>query len=77
MKKPDRGYWFWIDDSDQASKSAFALMLQLSRLDLARQRLGADVDLAGGALKASVDHFVLSFGSSKRTSTICSVRSLP
>jgi hypothetical protein len=37
---PYRGYWFWIDDSDQASKSAFALILQLSRLDLARQRPG-------------------------------------
>jgi hypothetical protein len=35
-----RGYWFWIDDGDSASKAAFALMLQLSRLDLARQRPG-------------------------------------
>lgn len=33
-----RDHWFYIDDSDQASKSTFALMLQLSRLDLARQR---------------------------------------
>jgi hypothetical protein len=35
-----RDYWFWIDDSDQASKASFALMLQLTRLDLARQRPG-------------------------------------
>jgi hypothetical protein len=35
-----RGYWFWIDDSDDASKASFALILQLSRLDLARQRPG-------------------------------------
>jgi hypothetical protein len=37
---PYRGYWFWIDDSDNASKSVLALMLHLSRLDLARQRPG-------------------------------------
>jgi hypothetical protein len=35
-----RGYWYYIDDRDQASKATFALMLQLSRLDFARQRLG-------------------------------------
>jgi hypothetical protein len=29
----NRGYWFYIDDRDQASKSTLALMLQLSRLD--------------------------------------------
>ncbi len=37
---PYRGYWFSIDDSDHRSKAAFALMLQLSRLDLDRQRPG-------------------------------------
>jgi hypothetical protein len=35
-----RGYWFYIDDRDQASKSAFGLVLQLSRLDFKRQQLG-------------------------------------
>jgi hypothetical protein len=35
-----RDYCYWIDDSDQSSKSSFALMLQLTRLDLARQRPG-------------------------------------
>jgi hypothetical protein len=35
-----RGYWFYIDDRDQATKDTFALVLQVSRLDFARQRLG-------------------------------------
>jgi hypothetical protein len=33
-----RGWWYYIDDRDQASKATFALMIQLGRLDLARQR---------------------------------------
>jgi hypothetical protein len=37
---PYRGYWFYIDDSDQASKATLVLMLQLSRLDFRRQRPG-------------------------------------
>lgn len=36
-----RGYWYYIDDRDQASKATFALMMQLSRLDFARARPGA------------------------------------
>jgi hypothetical protein len=28
-----RGYWYYIDDTDQASKTTFALLLDLSRLD--------------------------------------------
>jgi hypothetical protein len=36
-----RGYWFYIDDRDQATKDTFALVLHVSRLDFARQRLGA------------------------------------
>jgi hypothetical protein len=32
---PYRGYWFYIDDRDHASKATFNLMLQLTRLDLA------------------------------------------
>jgi hypothetical protein len=35
-----RGYWYYIDDRDQASKSAFGIVLQLSRLDFRRQQLG-------------------------------------
>jgi hypothetical protein len=35
-----RGYWFYIDDADQATKTTFALMLQLSRLDFTRRRPG-------------------------------------
>jgi hypothetical protein len=35
-----RGWWFYIDDRDQASKATFALMLGISRLDLGRQRPG-------------------------------------
>jgi hypothetical protein len=36
-----RGSWFYIDDGDAASKATFALMLQIGRLDFARERLGA------------------------------------
>ena len=32
-----RGYWYFIDDRDQASKTTFALVLQLSRIDFAAQ----------------------------------------
>jgi hypothetical protein len=35
-----RGYWFYIDDADQPTKTTFALMLQLSRLDFARRQPG-------------------------------------
>ncbi len=35
-----RGYWYYIDDRDETSKATLALMLQLSRLDFARQRTG-------------------------------------
>jgi hypothetical protein len=34
-----RDYWFYIDDRDQASKTTFALLLHLSRLDFARDPL--------------------------------------
>jgi hypothetical protein len=37
---PYRGYWYYIDDSDAATKATFALMLQVGRLDFARQHLG-------------------------------------
>jgi hypothetical protein len=33
-----RGYWYYIDDRDRATKATFMLMLQLSRLDFVRQR---------------------------------------
>jgi hypothetical protein len=36
-----RGYWYYIDDRDQESKATFALMLRLSRLDFAHQRVTA------------------------------------
>jgi hypothetical protein len=36
-----RGYWYYLDDRDQVSKATFALVLQVGRLDFARQRLGA------------------------------------
>jgi hypothetical protein len=36
-----RGYWYYIDDRDADSKATFALVLQVSRLDFARQTLGA------------------------------------
>jgi hypothetical protein len=32
-----RGYWYSIDDRDQPSKTTFALVLQLSRLDFGLQ----------------------------------------
>ena len=32
-----RGYWYYIDDRDQASKATFALVLQLARVDFAVQ----------------------------------------
>jgi hypothetical protein len=32
-----RGYWYFIDDRDQASKTTFALVLQLARMDFASQ----------------------------------------
>lgn len=35
-----RGYWYYIDDRDTQSKATFALVLQVSRLDFARQQLG-------------------------------------
>ncbi len=33
-----RGYWYYIDDRDQASKSTLALVLQLSRLEFGTQK---------------------------------------
>ncbi len=33
-----RGYWYYIDDADQASKTTLALMIQLSRLDFTRRQ---------------------------------------
>jgi hypothetical protein len=36
-----RGYWFYIDDRDQASKSTFSLVFLVSRLDFARQQPAA------------------------------------
>ncbi len=33
-----RGYWYYIDDRDQASKSTLSLVLQLSRLDFGTQK---------------------------------------
>ncbi len=32
-----RGYWYYIDDRDQATKATFALTLELSRLDFGLQ----------------------------------------
>jgi hypothetical protein len=47
-----RGYWFYLDDRDQASKATFSLMLQVSRLDFARplplQRAGPALTLPVG-----------------------------
>ncbi len=37
---PYHGYWFYIDERDQASKTTFGLVLQLSKLDFKRQQLG-------------------------------------
>jgi hypothetical protein len=36
-----RGYWYYIDDRDQASKATLALVLQLSRLDFGDQKKSA------------------------------------
>ena len=33
-----RDYWYYIDERDQASKTTFSLVLQLSRLDFTRQQ---------------------------------------
>ena len=33
-----RGYWYYIDDRDQASKSTLSLVLQLSRLDFGTEK---------------------------------------
>jgi hypothetical protein len=33
-----RGYWYYIDDADQESKTTMALMIQLSRLDFTRRQ---------------------------------------
>jgi hypothetical protein len=35
-----RGYWYYLDDRDQASKATFSLILEIGRLDFARQSLG-------------------------------------
>ena len=45
-----RGYWYFIDDRDDASKKTFALVLMLSRLDFGlEETTGAAVpDPAGG-----------------------------
>jgi hypothetical protein len=37
---PYRGYWYYVDDRDQASKSTLVLMLQLSKLDFRRGQPG-------------------------------------
>ena len=36
-----RGFWYYIDDRNQESKATLALMLQLHRLDFARQKPAA------------------------------------
>jgi hypothetical protein len=36
-----RGYWYYIDDRDQASKATLGLVLGVSRLDFARQQPAA------------------------------------
>lgn len=38
-----RDYWYYIDDRDSQSKSTFALVLSLSRLDFGRQQPGGPV----------------------------------
>jgi hypothetical protein len=38
---PYRGYWYYIDDRDLASKATFLLVLELSRLDFSRRTPGA------------------------------------
>ena len=40
-----RGFWYYIDDADRDSKATFALVLQLSRLDFARQSIGSSPTL--------------------------------
>ncbi len=35
-----RGYWYYIDDADQPTKTTLALVLLLSRLDFTRHRPG-------------------------------------
>jgi hypothetical protein len=40
-----RGYWYYVDDRDQDSKTTLALVLQLSRLEFGRQRTGAGPQL--------------------------------
>ena len=35
-----RGYWFYIDDRDQASKDTFDMVLHLCRFDFARRHIG-------------------------------------
>ncbi|MFO0889693.1 MAG: hypothetical protein U0790_11210 [Isosphaeraceae bacterium] len=37
----NRGYWFYIDDRDQATKSTLTLILQLSRLDFGNKQAAA------------------------------------
>jgi hypothetical protein len=34
---PYRGYWYYIDDHDLATKATLLLMLELSRLDFKQQ----------------------------------------
>jgi hypothetical protein len=46
---PYRGAWFWIDDADLASKSTFALLMQLLALQ------SGEVDSAAPVLTLSVD----------------------
>jgi hypothetical protein len=36
-----RGYWYYVDDRDESSKATLGMMLQLSRLDFARQRISS------------------------------------
>jgi hypothetical protein len=36
-----RGYWYYIDDRDQASKATLSLVLQLSRLDFGNRGAAA------------------------------------
>jgi hypothetical protein len=36
-----RGYWYYIDDSDTTTKATFSLMLNLGRLDFAKQRVSS------------------------------------
>jgi hypothetical protein len=36
-----RGYWFYIDDRVRATKATFALVLEVSRLQLATEKGGS------------------------------------